>query len=184
MEDKIYKGKLVRLAIQQKDNVKAYERWNLDSEYARLADSDPSYLWSRQQMAEWIDKEEDCQVSFNIRTLADDKLIGGVGLWISDWASRNAWVGIGIGEREYWGKGYGTEAMRLIVRFGFRELNLNRISLDVFGYNERAVRSYEKVGFKVEGRMREWINRAGVRSDLIYMGLLRREWEAVEENLE
>lgn len=184
MDDKLYKGKLVRLAIHQKDDVKALERWNQDSEYLRLLDTDPPYLFSRQQMTEWLDKEEDKQISFGIRTLADDRLIGIIGLHIADWVSRNAWVGIGIGEREYWGKGYGTDAMRLIVQYGFLELNLNRISLDVFGFNERGIRSYEKVGFKAEGRMRDWMNRAGMRSDLIYMGLLRREWEALQENSE
>lgn len=85
-------------------------------------------------------------------------------------------MGIGIGEREYWSKGYGTDAMNVILRFAFDELNLYRISLNVFEYNQRAIRSYEKVGFVVEGREREFLRRAGRRWDMIFMGLLREEW--------
>lgn len=85
-------------------------------------------------------------------------------------------MGIGIGEREYWSKGYGTDAMNVILRFAFDELNLYRISLNVFEYNQRAIRSYEKVGFVVEGREREFLRRGGRRWDMIFMGLLREEW--------
>jgi len=72
------------------------------------------------------------------------RLIGFTGLWIADWNHRHSWVGIGLGEREFWGKGYGTDAMRLIVRYAFDELDLHRVSLTVFEYNTRAIRSYEK----------------------------------------
>jgi len=89
-------------------------------------------------------------------------------------------VGIGIGEREYWGKGYGSDAMNLILRFAFETLNLKRVSLTVFEYNERAVHSYEKCGFRPEGRLRQWMQRAGQRYDLIFMGILREEWEVLQ----
>ncbi|MCJ7660780.1 MAG: GNAT family N-acetyltransferase [Anaerolineales bacterium] len=92
------------------------------------------------------------------------------------WSHGDSSVGIGIGEREYWSKGYGTDAMNVILRFAFDELNLYRISLNVFEYNQRAIRSYEKVGFVVEGREREFLRRAGRRWDMIFMGLLREEW--------
>jgi RimJ/RimL family protein N-acetyltransferase len=71
--------------------------------------------------------------------------------------------------------------MQLILGYAFMELNLHRVSLDVFGYNLRAIRSYEKVGFKLEGRKREMLLREGKRWDLIYMGILRAEW--LEQNL-
>ena len=85
-----------------------------------------------------------------------------------------------MGEPEFWGKGYGSDAMNVILRFGFRQLNLNRVNLNVFEYNPRAIRSYEKVGFQIEGRERQWIAREGKRWDIIYMGILRREWEALQ----
>ncbi len=90
-------------------------------------------------------------------------------------------MGIGIGEREYWGNGYGTDAMRAILHFAFTELNLYRVSLNVFEYNPRAIRSYEKAGFVAEGRQRQVLNRDGRRWDVIYMGILHEEWERRQE---
>ena len=88
-------------------------------------------------------------------------------------------MGIGIGEREFWGKGYGTDAMDLILRYAFVELNLRRVSLNVFEFNQRALRSYEKAGFQLEGRQRQVMQREGRRSDILYMGILREEWMAI-----
>nr|WP_206076217.1 GNAT family protein [Marinitoga lauensis] len=73
--------------------------------------------------------------------------------------------------------GYGTEAMKLLVNFIFDEMNINKVKLHVFSFNKRAIRSYEKVGFKVEGVLREQIFREGKYHDEIIMGILRREWQ-------
>jgi hypothetical protein len=113
---------------------------------------------------------------FSIRTLADDKLIGELGLEVVNWAGRDAFVGLGIGETEYWSKGYGTDVMNVLLHFAFRELNLRRVSLSVFEYNPRAIRSYEKAGFRHEGHVRKALNREGRRWDAVYMGILREEW--------
>lgn len=72
--------------------------------------------------------------------------------------------------------------MRLMVRYGFLELNLNRITLDVFEYNPRAIQCYLKAGFKEEGRERQWLYRAGKRWDLVYMGILKDEWFAAHQD--
>ena len=85
--------------------------------------------------------------------------------------------GIGLGERNYWGNGYGTDAMQIMLRYAFRELNLHRVSLDVFEYNPRALHSYEKAGFQIEGRRRKMVQRDGRRYDMIFMGILREAWE-------
>jgi RimJ/RimL family protein N-acetyltransferase len=85
-------------------------------------------------------------------------------------------LGIGILRREYWGRGYGSEAVSLMLRFGFTELNLRRISLSVFEYNTRAVRAYEKAGFQQEGRLRQALQRDGRRWDELFMGILREDW--------
>ncbi|HVN16533.1 MAG TPA: GNAT family protein [Anaerolineales bacterium] len=180
----IYRGKLVRLAVEAPEVMtKAHARWERDTEFHRLADGDPAQLWSEKKIREWIEKEMEDDplraLRFSIRTLNDDKLIGFVGLR-PDWIHADAWIGIGIGEREYWGKGYGTDAMRLIVQYAFLEANLRRVTLGLHSYNARALKSYEKVGFKLEGVLRSDTLREGRRTDGIYMGLLREEWQALQ----
>ena len=176
-----FEGRLVRLAIFDPENDAGHlARWNQDSEFQQLLSSGPACLWLPRQIKEWMEKHYEEMYSFTIRTLADDRAIGNVELSGISWPAGDAWVGIGIGEREYWGKGYGTDAMNLILRFAFETLNLKRVSLTVFEYNERAVRSYEKCGFRPEGRLRQWMQRAGQRYDLIFMGVLREEWEALQ----
>ena len=162
-------------------------KWWHDSEYGRLLDLDPAHFRSPKAIKEWFEKEMEKDLwLFGIRTLKDDKLIGFVDLSSAP-AHGDSFVGIGIGEREYWGKGYGTDAMKLVLRFGFVELGLHRVSLDVFAYNPRGVKSYEKAGFKHEGRVREMIRRDGKRYDELFMGVLREDWLkrfAEEYNLE
>lgn len=172
-------GTLVRLAAvdPEADSV-LMARWNQNSEYQQLADWGPARLYSAKEIREWIEKENGKIYAFSIRTLADDKPIGMLDLAGINWTSGDAWMGIGIGEPAYWGKGYGREAVNLLLRFGFESLNLRRVSLNVFEYNERAIKSYSKLGFQIEGRMRQFLNRYDRRWDLIYMGILRSEWEA------
>ncbi|HEX5840306.1 MAG TPA: GNAT family protein, partial [Anaerolineales bacterium] len=113
---------------------------------------------------------------FGIRTLAEDRLIGELALDVVNWSGRDAFVGLGIGEAEYWGKGYGTDVMNVLLWFAFTEVNLRRVSLTVFEYNPRAIRSYEKAGFRHEGRVRKVLNKEGRRWDVLFMGILREEW--------
>ena len=86
-------------------------------------------------------------------------------------------MAIGIGELKFRGKGYGSDALRLIFRYGFDELNLNRIGLNVISYNARAVRCYTRVGFQVEGSLRESVLRDGQKYDQILMSILRNEYQ-------
>jgi len=104
--------------------------------------------------------------------------IGNVKLGPIQWVYRCATFGILIGEKDFWGKGAGEEATRLMVEYGFQRLNLHRIDLGVFAEHEAAVRCYEKVGFKVEGRMREDLFQAGQYKDRLWMGLLRSEYKS------
>ena len=176
----LFRGKLVRLTTEEPETQAKYEaRWRRDTEFHRLADADPANVMSEKKIKEWLEKRgEDVKPErypFSIRALEGDKLIGFMGLWL-DLIHSEAWVGIAIGEREYWGKGYGTEAMRLILQYAFMELNLQRVSLGLHAYNERALKSYEKVGFQFEGRTRSDQLREGKRTDTLWMGILRDEW--------
>ncbi len=186
MKNDLLCGSLVRLcAINSVTDAESFSRSTRDAEYMRLSDASLVRMFNTKQVSQFLERELEGEspmmFAFSIRMLADDRLIGEIDLSGINWASRESIVGIGIGDRNAWGKGYGTDAMRIILRFGFEELNLHRIFLNVFEYNPRAIRSYEKVGFKHEGRQRQVLNRNGKRWDLIYMGILRDEWEAGSE---
>ena len=108
------------------------------------------------------------------------RLIGFTSLWVGNWASAEGWVGIVIGERIDWGHGYGTDAMRVLLHYAFAELNLARVSLATFATNTRAIRSYQKAGFTLEGTQRDTVRRDGRRSGDAVMGILRDEWHSRE----
>jgi RimJ/RimL family protein N-acetyltransferase len=178
----LYRGRLVRLAAPDPEHdAEIMARWSFDSEFQRLLDSDPARpRTAKQSQAEEERRAQRAnQFSFNVRTLEDDRLIGFVGLWVRSWTSGEGGVGIGIGERANWSKGYGTDAMRLMLRYAFAELNLSRVSLEVFAHNTRAIRSYEKAGFRREGVQREWARRDGRRWDVVSMGILADEMEGL-----
>jgi RimJ/RimL family protein N-acetyltransferase len=183
----IFRGELVRLAAVDPESLaEAFSRWSRDSEYLRLLDSSAARPFSAKENKEWLEKQLENDphdlYMFVIKTLRDDRLIGEVSLDGVAWHHGDAFVGISIGERESWNKGYGTDAMRVILRYAFHELNLHRVTLNVFAYNHRAIRSYEKVGFQFEGRQREALHRDGRRWDILYMGILRSEWIAAKGN--
>lgn len=105
-------------------------------------------------------------------------LIGSCGLFDIDWRSRKAEIGIMIGDKRQWNKGYGTETMRLILKHGFETLNLHRLYLKVFSTNPGAIRAYEKAGFVLEARLREAHFADGRYHDDLIMSVLRSEWDS------
>ncbi len=180
----LFHGELVRLTLDEPDGyARAEVRWQRDSEFVRLAGGDLE-LSSEKKIKERAEKKAEKgaqpgRYSFDIRTLADDRLIGFLGLWM-DLIHSEVWVGIGFGERDDWNKGYGTDAMKLCLRYAFLELGAQRVSLGLHEYNPRALRSYEKAGFQLEGRTRKDIQREGRRTDTLWMGILREEWFALQ----
>lgn len=182
MNNPIFTGKLVRLtAVDLDEDLKLFEQWNADSEYQRLLDAGAANRHNQKFSRDFFEKEINSMHFFTIRKLDDDRKVGMIDLGGFNWQVGSAWVGIGIGDRDLWGKGYGTDAMRIILRYGFTQLNLNRIQLDVFSVNERGIRSYEKAGFKHEGRLHGNLLKAGVRYDEVFMGILRREWLEMQD---
>jgi diamine N-acetyltransferase len=93
------------------------------------------------------------------------------------WLLRKAEIGIMIGEKDFWDKGYGTEAMLVMLKHGFETLNLHRIWLQVFDKNKRGIRAYEKAGFVQEGRFRDGHYQHGRYYDIIIMSILKTDWE-------
>ena len=179
----LFTGNLVRIAAPTPDDFSIMQKWTENDEYQRLADGDPA----RPQSVEQIESfEKDVFTSkdtyfFRIRTLEDDRLIGSMGLFNFRWKDQSAEYGIVIGDSEYWGKGYGSDATQLMLRYCFHELNLHRVSLQVLGYNTRAVKAYEKCGFVKEGVQRQAIKRDGQRWDVLNYAILYDEWVALQE---
>jgi len=181
----IYTGGLVRLsAMDAEESSKAFARWDRDSEFRRLLVSGAADLISQKALQKMVEKDLEEQSnkhhSFSVRKLDDDRLLGIVDLFVHNLTGRDAFIGLGIGEREFWGKGYGTDMLGLILQYAFNEINLKRVSLGVFEYNPRAIRTYEKAGFRHEGRERKSLNKEGKRWDMLFMGILREEW--MEQN--
>jgi RimJ/RimL family protein N-acetyltransferase len=175
----LFTGEWVRLrAPNPETDPQVMQSWHRDSEFFQLAYSRAANVWGARVLKERIERHTSYpeEPVFAIYTLADDQLIGQVGVEVIPPATDGE-VWILIGDREYWGKGYGTDAMRLLLRYAFDELGLHRITLKTFSFNLRAIRSYEKVGFRWEGRTRGALNRLGQRWDQVWMGLTRREWE-------
>ncbi|HEX9035623.1 MAG TPA: GNAT family protein [Ktedonobacterales bacterium] len=109
---------------------------------------------------------------------ADSVYIGHAFLYDIGEATGLCWLSIGIGDPSYQGKGYGREALRLLLDYAFRIRNLRRVCLDVAAFNERAIRAYRALGFAEEGRLRQHIWIGDRYDDLVCMGLLREEWRA------
>jgi RimJ/RimL family protein N-acetyltransferase len=103
-------------------------------------------------------------------------MIGAIDLDSIHWNNGSAWLGIAIGDPVNRGLGYGSEAMHMVLRFAFDELNLHRVQLTVFAYNLHAIRLYERLGFVQEGVWREALHRDGQRWDVLHYALLRHEW--------
>lgn len=181
----LFRGKLVRFTLEEPETRARWEvRWQRDTEFVRLADSDPVTLTSEKKIKEWSEKQAEEgfkpeRYSFSVHTLAEDTFIGFLGVW-ANLIHREAWVGLGIGERDFWGKGYGTDMMKLCQQYVFMELGMERLSLGLHEYNPRALRSYEKCGFRLEGRTRGDLMREGRHYDSWWMGILREEWQQMQ----
>lgn len=180
----LFTGKLVRLSAEDPETVaKPFCKWARDTEFSRYLDSSPPYTFSEKKWKEWMEKdlERSDNYFFSIRSLDGDILLGFVSLFESHWQHGETMVAIALGDRETWGRGYGTDAMNLMLRYAFSEMNLRRVSLIVFEYNQRGIRSYKKNGFVMEGRVRGAMLREGKRWDYIWMGVMREDWLKLQE---
>ncbi len=176
----LLEGTRVKLVPLNSGDTTFVARWQQDTSYLRLLDANAAYPKSEAQVSEWIREGQRGREHFlfGIRVLLSDDLIGFLELGDVMWTHRNSWLTIAIGEPEYRGRGYGSEALTLALNFAFRELNLHRIQLTVFSYNDAAIHVYEKLGFQREGVYREFLERDGQRFDMYLYGVLRPEWEA------
>ena len=178
LTDNLYAGKLVRFCAPRAEDPDIMAKWSDNVEYSRMLEFRPVQPRSADYWAVDKDhKENPRSFNFRLRTLEDDKLIGFLNLWVS-WVNQTCWLAIGIGDSAYWSHGYGSDALRLGINYGFRELGLYKVGLGVFSYNTRAFRAYEKAGFVTEARQRQMLYKDGQYYDMIEMSILRPEWEA------
>ena len=181
----LFQGELVCLAPPEPDrDAEVESRWTHDAEYLRLLAPDPArpfspgHIKKRYEMAEKEGDKAHSQFHFAIRALDGDRLLGFVRLEYVEWAHGAGMVRLGIGDPHERGRGYGSEALGLILRYAFDELNLHRLMAITSDYNPGAVRFFERAGFAVEARQRQAQQRDGRRWDTLIMGLLRPEWDA------
>ncbi|MEV0614052.1 GNAT family N-acetyltransferase [Nonomuraea sp. NPDC050404] len=169
-------GKLVRLRATTPDDFEAIWRWGNDPDVVRwmFAGYPESLEQARERLAA-IPPNNYRNCRFIIESLDDGRAVGFIRLRDAEPEVGHAELDVQIGEKDVWGRGYATEAMRLMCRYGFREMRLHRIGLDVVTENAAARRIYEKVGFVEEGRLRECFRQDGEWYDMILMGLLEDE---------
>jgi RimJ/RimL family protein N-acetyltransferase len=174
-------GKLVRLRRYEKEDLDRVLGWINDREITRFLSA--RYPFSRAQEEDWIDrvsKQPPSEgLSLAIELLSDSRHIGSIGLHEVRWEDRHTTLGIVIGEKDCWGKGYGTDAIVTLLRFAFNEMNLHRVTLDVLTDNDRAIASYRKCGFVPEGTLRQAYYQEGRYKDLLTMGVLAEEFRAL-----
>ena len=174
------RGEKVGLAVMEKSDLEAFRGWISDPEVSVFLGPAFWRTYTREDEEEWYERtrKEQRTVVFSLMTLPEEKLIGNTSLFDIDAMNGRAELGIFIGDKEYWGKGYGTEATMLMLDYGFNALNLHSISLRVYSFNTRAIKCYEKAGFKMAGRLREAVLRVGERHDELFMDLLRGDFRA------
>ncbi|GMQ58838.1 GNAT family protein [Vallitalea sediminicola] len=174
----MYEGKKIRLREYRKSDVETAQKYINDKELKKNLNPGIPFPFTLQDEEKWFESNTALKDTYNfaIETLEDNIYIGGCGINQVDWKNSNVEIGIFIGNKEYWNKGYGTDAMNVLIRFIFNEMNINKIKLDVYSFNDRAMRCYEKCGFKKEGVLRQELYREGRYHDIIAMGLLKEDY--------
>ena len=176
----ILRGEKVFLRPGERTDIPNFVRWLSDGVTT-------SFLSMRAPMSvameeKWFDDmlthEGKDTYHFVICMLEDSRPIGTMGLFAIDYVNGNAGIGISIGEKELWGQGLGTDGMNAVIDFGFGMLRLERLWLEVYDFNKRARRSYDKCGFVLEGVERHGVYKQGRFIDVELMSMLRDEWAA------
>jgi RimJ/RimL family protein N-acetyltransferase len=173
-------GVRIRLRAPERSDIPKFVQWINDPEV--LVGLQQVLPFSSVDEENWFDSMISRPMAEHILVIEyslGDKWIpiGSLGFHNIDWRIRQAEIGIMIGEKLYWNKGFGSEAMELMIANGFKTLNFNRIALEVYETNPRAIHVYEKLGFVHEGRKRQGMYKDGRYIDVLMMSILRSEWE-------
>ena len=175
-------GKLTTLRPLASDDVERFYTWINDREVIRFLGA--RYPMSRADEERWLTDTSSSDFQKGV-TLAIDtregRHIGNISLRAAEPEARHAVLGIMIGEKDCWSNGYGRDAIAALLRFAFGEMNLHRVSLHAFAFNERAIACYTRCGFQIEGRLRDHRYSDGRYWDVVAMAVLRDEFEALEQ---
>lgn len=174
----LFESSRIFLRKMTSDDTELYHSWRNDVEVMKSTSTflDIYHFEETRDFVNHVILGSQSSKSYIIIEKEFGKPIGITSLINVDYKNRNAECIIDIGDKNFWGKGYGAEAMKLLLNYSFLELNMNRLSLRVFSFNDRAISLYEKIGFQYEGRNRESIFREGEWHDIIHMGILQREY--------
>ncbi|MGR3205007.1 GNAT family N-acetyltransferase [Bacillus glycinifermentans] len=174
----LFESSKVRLRKVTTEDTELYHTWRNDMEVMR--NTNPSLdIYTIEATRDFVERVilgSNTAKGYMILEKESEKPIGITSLMNIDAKNRNAECMIDIGEKDFWGKGYGSEALILLLNYAFLEMNLHRVYLRVFSFNKKAIRLYEKLGFSHEGTSREALFREGVWHDIVHMGLLQGEY--------
>jgi RimJ/RimL family protein N-acetyltransferase len=173
-------GTLVRLRPLDMSDLERYYQWINDREVTQFLAGPSRYPFSRAEEEQWLSgavhRTHPPDVVLAIETSAEGRHIGSVGLHQISGEDRRATMGIMIGDKDFWSRGYGTDAILTLLRFAFDEMNVNRVALEVHADNARAIACYLKCGFVEEGRLRQDRYKKGKYIDSLIMGVLADEF--------
>src|SRR5262249_13164401 len=172
-------GDRVRLRALSRDDLPRLWAFNNDLAVELAGGGDPPYPQSLSRLQAEFDQDaaKGGRDTTRFAIEADGQCIGGCGLHNADAVARTCELGIAIGDKQYWGRGFGRESVKLLLAYAFRYLNYRRVWLRVHAKNERAVRAYKACGFVEEGRLRSHVWSDGAYDDLLLLGVLCEEWQ-------
>ena len=184
IQTQLFEGRDIRFGpIDHEKDPEIEAKWTHDSDFMRLYEIDPARPMSAAMVKKKYEKlEKEIEESkniyyFAIRAREDDRLIGKAVINRIEWSNGNGWIELGIGSAVDCRRGYGTQAVQMLLRFAFAELNLFRVTARVQEYNEAMIALLKKFGFVEEVRRRQALDRDGRRWDLLVFGLLNEEWQ-------
>ncbi|HHZ01078.1 MAG TPA: GNAT family N-acetyltransferase [Tissierellia bacterium] len=170
---------MITLTEIKKEDMEQIYRWFSDPEFLKYYDYYPPNPLKKSDVDKMFRYYKESGKSKVFAVRKDGKIIGLAGFDDIIKENQVATLFIGLGKEDERGKGYGKEALRLLLEYGFRELNFHRIQLNVLEFNNKAIALYERCGFKREGIYREFVLRDGKRHNLLLYGLLRDEWKKI-----
>lgn len=174
----MFTGNLVRLREYRREDLAMAKDYVNDSEVRQYTEPNVPYLYTMANEEKWYEalSARSDIYSFAIEDIKTGDYIGGCGVNEVDWKNSKVVVGIFIGNKAYRDRGYGTDAMKTLVRFIFEQMNVNKIKLEVYSFNARAIKCYEKAGFKKEAVLKEELFRNGQYHDVIEMSIFKKDY--------